>query len=124
MPDLLEDLETTPQVAESFEYVENLVLADAIKVGRAVTGMSGTAKLFENAWRRIVVAVANGQTIEMQAARSQLLAAFEKRLRLLKDTHALASWMLKRGADIPDPDVLLQEIAGMDRLEAHTFDRW
>jgi hypothetical protein len=122
---VLLELETTPQVAESLEYVENLVHADTGKVGRAMEGMTGSAQLFENAWRQFVIAVANGQTLEMQGARSQLLAAFEKRLRLLKDTHAVASWLLKRGvADIPDPDILLPEIVGMERLKAGAFDRW
>lgn len=122
---LLLELETAPQVAEGLEYVERLVHADAGKVGRAVEGMRGSAHLFENAWRQIVMAVAKGQTLEMHGARSQLLAAFEKRLRLLKDTHAVASWLLKRGArDIPDPDGLLPEIAGMERLKAGTLDRW
>lgn len=122
---LLEELETTPQVTESLEYVEHLVHADAGKVGQAVKGMTGSAHMFESIWQRIVVAVAKGQTVEMQGARSRLLAAFEKRLRLLKDAHAVASWMRERGSEeIPDPDVLLQDIAGMERLKGSVFDCW
>ena len=72
----------------------------------------------------LVAAVANG-TAQIQAARLRLLSAFEKRLRLLKQTHALAAWLSEPGrADVPDPDVLLPEIARMERLKASVFDRW
>jgi hypothetical protein len=126
--DLLQELESTAPVAGSLESIENLVhqaLRHAVQVGLAVKGMKGTALSFENIWRRIVMDVARGQTAEMQAARPRLLSAFEKRLGLLIQTHLLATWLRKLGtADVPDPDVLLSEIAGMERLKANVFDRW
>ena len=122
---VLPDLETAPQVEESLEYIERIVHADSSKVARAVEGMVGSAKQFESAWQRIVTQVADARTAEIQSARPQLFAAFEKRLRLLKDAHAVASWLLQRGAaDLPDPDVLLPEIAAMERLKSRVFDRW
>jgi hypothetical protein len=94
-------------------------------VGCAVAGMKGSARAFENAWRRIVLGVAGGQTAEIQAARPRLLNALEKRLGLLKQVQALAAWLAKLGrADVPNPDSLLPEIAGMERLKANVFDRW
>jgi hypothetical protein len=123
--DLLLELEAVPPVAGSLENAEDLVRVVAREVGSAVEGMKGSARAFENAWRRIVMDVARGQTAEIQAARPRLLSAFEKRLGLLRQTHALATWLSKRGrVDGPGPDALLPEIAGMERLKASVFDRW
>lgn len=126
--DLLQELETAPPVAGSLESIEDLVgeaLRHAAEVGLAVEGMKGSARLFENIWRRIVMHVAKGQTTQMQAARLRLLSAFEKRLRLLKHTHTLATWLRKLGReDVPDPDILLPEIAGLERLQASVFGPW
>ena len=37
----------------------------------------------------------------------------------------MATWLVaQRGAAFPDPDVLLPEIAGLERLKATVFDRW
>jgi hypothetical protein len=81
--------------------------------------------MFETAWRRIVIDVAKGQTAAMQAARPRLLSAFEDRLRLLKETHVLAQWFHELGTpEIPDPDVLVPDITGMERLKTTVFDRW
>ena len=92
--------------------------------GLAIKGVTGSATAFENAWRRIVLDVARGQTEEMQAARPQILAAFEKRLRELKETHALALWLSKLGrTGLPDPDVLSPEIARLERLKARCLTR-
>ena len=44
-----------------------------------------------NIWRRIILEVASGRTVEMQAVRPQLLAALEHRLDLLKRTTVLPS---------------------------------
>jgi hypothetical protein len=53
------------------------------------------------------------------------LSDFEKRLDLLKRVHALFTRYHKEGwTDLPDPDVLLPEIAGMERLKARVFDQW
>jgi hypothetical protein len=126
MPDdLLQELETATPVAVSLENIEDLVRVVARDVGCAVAGMKGSASGFENAWRRIVKHVAKGQTAEMHAARSRLLSAFDKRLSLLKQTHALAKWLRDSGrADLPDAAILLPEITGMGRLKTDVFDRW
>ena len=37
----------------------------------------------------------------------------------------MACWLRKMGhAEAPDPDALLPEIAGLERLKATVFDRW
>lgn len=126
--DLLLELETVPPVTGSLETIEDLAreaMRHAVQVGLAVEGMKGSALTFEKIWRRIVTEVAKGQTAEIQAARPGLLGAFDKRLGLLKDTHALATWLRKLGStEVPAPDVLLPEIAGMERLKTSVFDRW
>jgi hypothetical protein len=96
------------------------------QVGRALEGMKGSALLFANAWRSIVRDVAGGQTAKAQEVRPRLLAAFENRLDLLKRTHTLARRLRQsHGAGaVPEPDVLLPEIAGMERLKIDVFDRW
>jgi hypothetical protein len=126
--DLLLELEPAAPVAGSFESIEDLereALRYADQVGLAVEGMKGSAVTFENIWRRIIIEVAKGQTTKIHAARQRLLSAFEKRLSLLKHTQALARWLRELGrVDVPDPEVLLPEIAGMERLKANVFDRW
>jgi hypothetical protein len=126
--DVLLELETTPSVAGGLEGVEDLVRAARLhedQVRLAVQGLKGSALLFEKVWRRIVMDVASGQTLQMQAARPQLASAFDRRLRVLRETHAVAAWLRNLGsAELPDPDVLLPEIAGMERLKSTTFDRW
>jgi hypothetical protein len=126
--DLLLELEAAAPIAGSARSIENLereAMRHAVEVGLAVKGMKGSALMFENIWRRVILDVAKGQTTEMNAARPRLLNAFQERLSLLKHTHALAMWLRFLGrADLPDPDVLLPEIAGMERLKASVFDRW
>jgi hypothetical protein len=123
--DLLLELEPPAPVVGSLENIKALVPVVVRQVAWAVEGMKGSASLFENAWRGIVLDVARGQTSEMQTARPRLLGAFEKRLRLLRETHQLAVWLHKlAGADVPDPDVLLPEIRGMERLKDSVFDVW
>jgi len=123
--DLLLELETIAPVAESLEKIEDMVRELRRVLSWSVEYQKGTALRFENAWRQIVTNVAKGQTAEMQAARSRSLNAFEKRLDLLKRTHALFTRLPKHGwTGLPDPDVLLSEIAGMERLKARVFDPW
>ena len=123
--DLLQELETAAPVAVSLENIEALIPVVAREVRLAVEGMKGSALTFSNAWRRIIMDVARGQTAEMQAVRPRLLGAFEKRLDQLKEAHSLAKWLAKIGKPaVPDPDVLLPEIAGMERLKASVFERW
>src|SRR5260370_26091963 len=123
--DLLSELETAPSVAGSLDNVEDLVRVVVPEAGWALQRMKGYAPTFENAWRRIVVDVARGQTAQIQAVPVRLLNAFEKRLGLLRATHALAVGLANLGrSPCPDAEVLLPEIAGMTRLKANVFDRW
>jgi hypothetical protein len=124
--DLLLELDAPTPVAGSLENIEDLVRVVTREVGWAVEGMKGSAFRWENAWRRIIVRdVATGQTAQIQELRPRLLGAFEQLLSQLKETHQLAIWLHKSGrADVPAPDVLLPEIAGMERLKASVFDRW
>jgi hypothetical protein len=122
---LLEELENAAPVAESLEKIEDTLRDVAGKLGWVAERMNGTARLYENAWRRIVTNVAKGQTAEMQAARPRLLSAFENWLGLLRQAHALLGRYPERGwTALPNPDVLLPEIAGMERLKARVFDHW
>jgi hypothetical protein len=123
--DLLLELETSTPVVGTLQNIEDLVRVVGREVRLAVEGMQGSAFTFENTWRRIVMDVARGQTTEIQALRPRLLSAFERRLSLLKTTHALAAWLHQLGrADFPGPDVLLPEIVGMERLKDRVFDVW
>jgi hypothetical protein len=126
--DLLQELRIAAPVAGSLESVEGLVreaMDHAAQVGSAVEGLRGSALAFENIWRRIIVHVGKGQTAEINAGRVGLASVFDKRLRLLKQTHALAIWLRMLGStEVADPDVLLPEIDGMEKLKARVFDRW
>ena len=122
---LLEELENAAPVAESLEKIEDTLRDVAGKMGQIAERLNGTALLYENAWRQIVTNVAQGQTAEMQAARPRLLSAFENWLGLLRQAHALLTRYRERGwTELPNPDVLLPEIAGMERLKARVFDLW
>lgn len=123
--DLLLELETPAPVVGSLENIEDLVRVVVRDVRMAAEGMKGWALTFETVWRRVVMDVARGQTAEMQAVRPQLLSAFGERLSLLKQAHALATWLGELGrADVPSPDGLATEITGMERLKASVFDHW
>ena|SRR5438046_2545859 len=126
--DLLQELEAAAPLAGSLESVEDLVreaMTHAAQVGLAVEGLRGSAGAFESIWQRIIIHVGKGQAAEINAGRPRLLSVFEKRLLLLRQIHALATWLRKLGsAEVPDPDVLLQEIDGMERLIIRVFDRW
>jgi hypothetical protein len=126
--DLLVELETAAPVAQSLANIADLkreAMRQAVQVRLAAEGMKGSVRTFENIWQRMVLAVAKGQTEQMQAGRARLLSALEKRLGELKDTHVLAVWLRELGsAEIPDPDMLLPEVAGLERLKANVFDRW
>jgi hypothetical protein len=123
--DLLLELETAAPVVGNLENIEDLIRVVVREADCAVEGMKGSALTFENAWQRIVLEVAKGQTTQNQAARPQLLAAFDKRLSQLKYTHALAMLLHKLGrVGVPSPDILATEIAGMERLKVGVFDLW
>jgi hypothetical protein len=123
--DRLLELEMSAPVVRSLEDIGALVGVLGHQLSRVVEGMKGSARLFEKIWREVVLEVARGQTSEIQALRPRLLGAFEKRLRLLRETHALAAGLSTLGrTDVPSPEVLAPEIAGMERLKAGLFDRW
>jgi hypothetical protein len=127
MPEMLlpRELETADSLLETLEKLDDALHSNAHAVGRIIERMKGTTLVFEDEWRRIVAHVAKGQTAEMQADRAGLLYEFEKRLDFLKRTRPQLSGLHKRNqTDIPDPDFLLPEIAGMERLKARVFDSW
>lgn len=125
---LLEELENAAPVAESLDKLEEVwdVLRGAAgTLGWVAERMNGTARRFEDTWRQTVTTVAKGKTAEVQAARPRLLSAFENWLGLLRQAHALLTRFHERGGtEFPSPNVLLPEIAGMERLKARVFDHW
>lgn len=121
---LLEELKSTESLSKSIEKIHDALRENANKIGRIMERMKGTALAFENAWRKIVMNVAKGQTAEMQAERMGVLNDFEKRIDILKKGYALLTREHKGGSTDLDPDFLLAEIAGMERLKARMFDRW
>lgn len=127
MPEALSlgEVETADSLLETLEKIDDALRSNARAVGRVIESMKGTALAFEGEWRKVVAHVAKGQTGEMQANRAGLLNEFENRLSFLKKTCTRLSGLHKRNpTDIPDPDFLLSEIAGMERLKACVFDRW
>jgi hypothetical protein len=124
--EILLELETAPPVAGSLENIEDLVRVVTRELASAVEGMRGSALKWENAWRHIIIRdVAKGQTAHIQELRPRLVIAFEELFTQLKETHKLAIWLHKSGrADVPNPEMLLPEITGMERLKATVFDRW
>ena len=123
--DVLLELETAASAAGSLQNIEDLVRVMSREAASAVEGMKGSAQQFEEAWQRIVVDVAMGQTTVMHAARPRLLNALESRLKLLKESHTVADWLRKLGwAEVPDPVGLLADIFCLERLKANVFDRW
>jgi hypothetical protein len=119
------ELETADSLLETLQKIDDALRSNARAGRRVIESMKGTALAFEDEWRRIVAHVAKGQTAEMQADREGLLNEFEKRLHFLRKTHAQLSGLHKRNpTDIPDPDFLLPEIAGMERLKSRVFDHW
>jgi hypothetical protein len=123
--DLLLELETPAPMVGNLKNIGDLLRVVAREVGQAVESMKGSASLFENAWMHITMEVVQGRAEEMQAARPRLQSALDRRLHLLKQTHGLAKWLADLGEEkLPDPEVLLHEIAGIERLKTHVFDRW
>jgi hypothetical protein len=123
--DLLEKLEAAAPVAGNLENIEDLIRVFVRELSYAVNGMNGSALLFEDVWRRLLLDVAAGKTAETQAFRPRLLKAFEERLALLKQAYDRAAWLSQLGReDVSKPDVLLQEITAMAALKANVFDRW
>ncbi len=119
---IVADLEGLEKQGPVLEQLWRLFLD---QVGAAVEGMKGSSLAFENVGRRAVLDVAGGRTAEVQTARPALLAALEKRLDRLRRTHAFAGRLRRARAEaLPDPDVLLPEIAALERLKSRVFDRW
>jgi hypothetical protein len=123
--DVLRGLEPAGPAAESIDHIEALVFGAGNDLVMAVETMKGSALLFEDILRRIFLEVAGGQTHEIQADRSRLLTALEKRIDLLKLTYHLTGWLRKQGkSELPDPEALLAEVSGLECLKADVFDRW
>ena len=123
--DLLQELETPAPVAKTLHEIEDHLRETIKGIARAVEGMRGSARTFEDIWRQLVSAVAEGRTAEMQALRPRFLRSFAERLRLLKQTHARAQGLCGLAEEeVPDPDVLLPDIADMERLKARMLDLW
>ncbi len=134
--DLLLELKTDSPNPVDLEGLENEGLALEHlwhvyfgQVNAAVGRAQASGVPFENIlniWRRIILEVASGRTVEMQAVRPQLLAALEHRLDLLKRAHGLTQRLRHwPGTEqVADPDPLLPEIADLGRLKADVFDRW
>src|SRR5437899_2417139 len=88
--DLLLELEKAAPIAVDLEGLEKQgsaleqlwdVYMD--QMSAAVERLKGSALAFENMWRLIILYVAEGRTADMQEARGQALASFERRLDLL-----------------------------------------
>ena len=122
---LLEELEVADSVEGRLEKIEEILDSVTGNFGWIVERLKGRALQFENAWQKTVTNVAKGLTAEMHARRPRLLIAFERWFGLLKQAHGLLTTFHNRGwKELPDPDVLLPEIAGMERLKARVFDPW
>ena len=105
--DLVLELETAAPVAGSLENIENLVRVVVREVGWAVEGMKGSALAFGTPGGALSWTWPEDKRRKSRRCR-RLLSAFEKRLGLLKQTHAVATWLHKPGgAEVPDPDVLV-----------------
>jgi hypothetical protein len=131
--DLLLKLEMTAPVAEDFEELEKQepVLEQRWhtflgQVDLGVKRLNGLAHAFEDVWRDMVLYVVKGNTEEVQAVRPELLRIFERCLGVLRRAHALVGRLRKSHSNeaVPEPSVLLPEIAGMERLKVSVFDRW
>ena len=123
--DLLLELECPITVAGRLENIEDLMRVVIREVGWAVEGMRGSSLAFENAWQRIAKDVARGRAPEIHDGRSSFVEAFELRLNQIRGAHRLASSLRSLDReDVPDPDVLLTEIAGLERLKVNVIDRW
>lgn len=126
--DLLMATETPPPVTSGLEAIDKLTREAErleIPIGVAVEGMKGCAAKFERLWRQIVVEVAEGHTATVHPLRDRLAGALAERVEQVKNTHAVATWLRKRGPTrLPDPDVLLPEIVALERLKTNVFDCW
>ncbi len=126
MPEnLLLELESLSPPAETPEHIEAAIRESLQHMSQAIEGMQESVRDFEKIWGRIVLEVARGQTTEIHTARQRILETFEKRIRLLKQTHSVATWL--RNLDeksIPNPDVLIPVIAGLEKLKGRIFDTW
>ncbi len=123
--DLLLERENTEELAECLERVRDDLRGIQRDVGRIAVRMQGTANWFETVWRQIVVNVANGQTEAMQAERPRLLERHAKRFALLRQAHLLIDQYHKEDeSQQPEPDLLLSELADMERFKTRVLDRW
>jgi hypothetical protein len=123
--DLLLGLETAAPVTGSLDNIRDLLKIARREFGWAAEGIKGTTLKFEKAWQRIVLDVSRGQTERMHALRPQLLLHFQSGLDFLKKAQATALALRRTDrADVPHGDVILAEMAGMERFKARVFDLW
>lgn len=125
--DLLHELETGAPAAsvDQLENTEEIIRQIIQRVRRGVDCSKGSVNLFENTWRNLVAAVAEGKTAEVQELRERFLKAVEDRLRLLKHTQDQAAFLRSLGiTQVPDPALLVPERTGMERLKSRVCERW
>jgi hypothetical protein len=132
MTELLIELKRALASKESLESLEEqagayerLLRVFTREVRRLTEGVPGSADEFASVWQRCVRFVAEGQTEKVQASRDELSAALAERLDVLKRLHRLAALGHGLvGQEAADPEVLLREIAALERLKSRVFDRW
>jgi hypothetical protein len=118
---LLRELEAGPERLEaSAEISDRLHHLFTQEVGRLTAGLAGSARSFDDAWLECVRAVARGETERVHAAHDRFLAAFERRMELLRRGRQLAA-LANGGGDV---SLLDAEIAGMQRLRERVFVPW
>lgn len=120
MTEILQNLETSQ--ASSFARDEDRFVHD---LNRAVAGMQGSARAFEEAWRTIVRKVAEHKTEEMHSLRPQLANALENRLHLMQRARTQAEAFRSLGrSDVTDTTALAGEIASIERFKTRVLDPW
>jgi hypothetical protein len=117
-----ESLESLEELAGAYE---RLLVVFEREVGRLLKSLSGSADEFTRNWQYCVWLVASGQTEKVQIRRGKLATLLSERLDLLRRLHRLAARGRRLiGEEAPDPDALLADIAGLERLKEGVFDRW
>jgi hypothetical protein len=129
---LLPDLKTTPatgrlenleEQAEGFELVWRALVRG---VGAVVEEAKGSGGRLEESWRRIVLAVARGETEVAHAQREQLQAGVCASLEFFKRLFKLEAMIRPRlrKEEALDLDPLLPEVAALERFKSTVLDRW
>jgi hypothetical protein len=130
--DLLQKLEAMPRGVDPAEIekqgsvLDQMRIAHVHDVAAAVVALKGSEAHFKEIWRQLVLVVAQGRIVEAHAVRPHLLASIDKCLNWLKRIRARAVDLQAMGGReaTPDPEELLPDIVGLERLKADLFDRW